>query len=280
MSFVPAMIPGVREPYTAGVLQPRWTRARALLIGGLVACPVGIVVVASAMVAIGGAVDGFRGWMVLAIAGSALPAFVLIVLVPRKVTEPQNWLFLAVLVGASQFLLGGIAAIAAIVPAAPAGSAVGMLLLATLIGTGCVLSHRAMKVLLWPLRPELGRTRFAIPLRARIKGPGLIVGTIVVARDGVEWRATSRGLVGRARAWSRLGAEQIIGARPATLPANTVNHPWLRLSSGAMVTARPGPIMVLAARSGEYVFPVQDAVACAELLRQRIGSWRGVSDSR
>lgn len=281
MPLLPAIIPGVHDPHAASVLQPNWERAQVRLHIGLVVCPLVVVVVAATLVAITAAVGDFREWTLLAIAGSALPAAILLAVVRKKVTAPHTWLLMAILGGAGQVILGVIPAVAASLPAAPAVSTAGLVLEGALVVSGCVLSYRAMRTLLWPLRPELGRTAFTITLRARIQGPGLLAGTVLITRDGIEMRATSRRLAGgRSHAWFRLDAEQLAGARPDTLPAAAGNYPWLRLSSGAMVTARPGPIVVLAARGGEHILPVNEATACAELLQHRIGTWRGATGSR
>ncbi|GAB3478328.1 hypothetical protein FB471_5556 [Amycolatopsis cihanbeyliensis] len=256
------------------MLRPRWARARSYLVAGLVVCPLMFVLTCLSMMSIAVAGRGVSWWLVLPVVGAALPAAIVLGSLRSLLYEPPRWGRAAFLTGGCQLLLGGIPGVGMAMNAGTAlattgASAVFLLQLALLV-LGFVFAHRANRVLLSPPCPELGATPFTVAFRARIADLGLMSGSAVVAEDRVEWSARRHKGRGGPTAHGSLTFARLRGARPTVLPDTGRWIPWLRLSDGSTVHASPGPAVLLASDTGEWMLPVTDAEQFVQLLHWRV----------
>lgn len=279
-ALVPSLLPGVADRHVAHVLQPRWSRARSLLLAGLIACPV--LFALSCVLLVGTAVSaGLVWWLVLPLLGSGIPAVVVALRLHRLILEPHRWLPSAFLVCGVQLLLGGIpatgmafGAVSGTASAVVTGTFVTQWIVLAL---SCVFAYRASRTLLLPVCPELGSTSFTVAFRARlpITGDGLLSGSTRIRGDRVEWSARRHRGRGGPTAEGHVTFDRIHSVRASVLPPSAQRIPWLRLSDGSTMYTSPGPVVLVGTDAGEWMFPIPDAGLFIEVLTRRITTWRG-----
>jgi len=264
------------------MLRPRWRRVRRLLLASLATLPsvlLTMCVVFLVLTALGQ--DGFPWWTVVPVLGAAAPmAAVLWWLRRRGVLEPSAWLASALLTAGGQILLGVIPGFGiAVNSSSGAGKAMAGVLFAlswAVAATSCLSAHRAHRVLLTPLVPELGATALRIPLAARfaITTPALISARVEIGSDGIEWSARHhRGRSAGPRVDAAIPFSQLRHVTPVMLPSEPALRPWLTLADGNVLYAQPGPAVLLATSAGEWMIPVHDAGLFAALVNRRRAWW-------
>lgn len=271
--LVPTTMPGVADPQAAALLQPRWDRARGLLLTALAGCPWAIVVLCVLAAVLTGATDGFTAWLIPPMAGSILPAVIALAGVRGLVHEPPRWVRAAFFTGGAQLLLGVFPVVGVAAGSGGAGAAVAtvVLVLALAAVTLAVsFARRAMSTLLTPVSPELGATPFTVAVRARLRDTGLVSGSVSIGRTGLEWTARRHRAVGH----DRLLFSELRDVQPTVLPEAAGPVPWLMLSDGSAVQATPGPAVLLHTPSRTVLLPVDEPHVFARLLSVRVSAWR------
>ncbi len=257
--LVPTTMPGVADPQAAALLQPRWDRARGLLLTALAGCPWAIVVLCVLAAVLTGATDGFKAWLIPRVRG--------------LVHEPPRWVRAAFFTGGAQLLLGVFPVVGVAAGSGGAGAAVAtvVLVLALAAVTLAVsFARRAMSTLLTPVSPELGATPFTVAVRARLRDTGLVSGSVSIGRTGLEWTARRHRAVGH----DRLLFSELRDVQPTVLPEAAGPVPWLMLSDGSAVQATPGPAVLLHTPSRTVLLPVDEPHVFARLLSVRVSTWR------
>lgn len=267
--LLPTTVPGVVDPHTARLLQPRWARARTALSIALLACPWAIMALCVIAAAIVGATGGSVMWSVVAAVGAGVPAVVLAGSVHRLLFHPPRWVRSAAVGCGTQLVLGVLPAVGAAASAEGAGAMVAVVVLPlslTAVVVAVVSASRAMRTLLTPVSWELGATPFTVALRARLHDTGMLTGEVSLGTWGIAWTARRHRAVGR----GAVAFHAVREAHATTLPDTAGPTPWLSLSDGSTARMTPGPVVVLDTESGTVTLPVDDPRLFVAMLNARL----------
>lgn len=277
MRFLPAEVPGTRDQRARIALRPRWDRTRRHLAVSL-AMPVSVTVFCAGMLGLAATGLGAYPWPVLALLlAAAAPAAVYAgTLRGRGVLVPSDW-------PRTAFVVGGVQLLVAVIPCAGIAtanaSATGKVLAGALfvlcwvcLAVSVVTARRALQALLSPLVPELGATRFTVPVGVRfaLTAHELVSARLAIEPDRLVWMVRSHR--GRGTGPGAGGVFPFAILRQVTaveLPGTPDLHPWVTLPNGTTLYAQPGPALVLRTGSGQWMVPVHDAVALAALIDLR-----------
>lgn len=275
-------MPATRDQRARLALGPRWVRTRRCLTVSL-AMPTLVAVLCAGMLALAATGPGGYPWPVLVLLlGALAPAAVYAgSLRGRGVLAPSDWPKTAFVVCGVQLLVAAIpCAGIATATASAAGkvlAAVSFVLCWACLAVSVVAARRALQVLLTPLVPELGATRFTVPVGVRfaLTAHDLISARLEIASDRLLW--TVRAHRGRGAGPSAGGVFPFpfAGLRQVAaveLPAVPELHPWVALPDGTMLYAQPGPALLLTTGHGRWMVPVHDAAVLAAVIDLRRSS--------
>lgn len=187
-------------------------------------------------------------------------------LVRSGLRDPGRWPRAVLLTGGVQFVAGVLP-----VPllTGQARGAVPAIAGAAVVAASSLLAHRARRVVLHPLVPELGST--ALRLRFPLRTSGPVTARLVVDRDQVSWDVRSRaGRTGGAEL--TIPFHRLRGVKPTSLVDS--HQPWLVFPNGTEVTAEPGPAVLLRTDEDEHSLPVHDANLLVDVINRRLHQWR------
>lgn len=253
-------------------LRARLDGVRSRLAWTFTVMPAAVVVACAAMVAIAAATQGrFDWWLALPVAGALVPFVVSQV----AHVEPPRWPHTAFLTAAGQLLLGAVPAYG-MAAATASGPALPLFLLAWASLIAAIpLARGAYVRLLTPPTPELGvlplELRFGV--RTAIERADSITTGVTVGRTHVVAHARRHVPYSRGNPTQvAVALAEITGVRVVALPAMV---PWLSLTDGTRLLARPGPAVELTTRGGRFAVPTDDAAMLAELIGRRCSALFG-----
>jgi hypothetical protein len=263
------------------MLRPRWQGARRQLLLSVTMSGLVVVLCASMLGLTASGPEGFLWWATVLLAGALAPAGAFVWWIARSgVLEPASWLRAAFIVSGTQLLVGVIPCLGVAINASSgaAGAVAGSLFPLTWVcGAVCaVTAHRAHRMLIVPMVPELGATAFrlAVALRYAITAPALISARLEIGTDGLDLSARlHRGRSSGPRVEIAMGFADLRQVAAIGLTGEPALRPWLTLPNGAVLYARPGPALLLSSANGQRVVPVHDAVVLAELIDRRRHAW-------
>ena len=217
-------------------------------------------------------------WLLAALPlGALVPALVYLAwLRGHGLLDPHGWLRVAFAVGGVQVLAGAIPCAGVAVNLASAAGQViagGLFVLTWVCAAASAVAARgAARLLVTPLVPELGATgfRLVVGVRFAVTAPQLLSAGLEILTDRLMW--TIRAHRGRSAGPAVRGAvpfRELVRAVPTLLPEHPALHLWVTMPDGTQLYAQPGPALLLATPTGQWLIPVHDAAVVAAVVDRR-----------